>query len=726
LLSRGSTGGTPERGSRGSSTRPCLPIQTDVSTAERGPIAPGPRLRTPEEARETSGATTGLVLEFVRQQAGEPAVAEMLRRAGVPFAAADLARPSHWVGYDTRIRLFQAATDVLGDPATMFRVGREALSHGLPPALVLLIRAIGSPRQVYRQLPKAVAKFSTTSTMEILEAGTTHATIGFRLHEGYVHSRLDCDYVQGLIGAVPTVFGLPPAKVLHDECESDGFPACVYHLTWDNRRRLRWWRHRPRKTVDHELVALREQLRTLQSAAGDLVASDDLDTVLHRIVVRAAQAVLAPAYLLAVSPPAGGPPLVHSDGLRPEDVPGLAGTLLAGGDIGPHAVVVEVASARRSYGRLAAVYRPGDGAIGDERSMLAAYAGHAAAALDLIMALADARLEADRAGALLALAHELAAAEDAAAVCSVVAAALPRVVNCTRAGVLLWDPADGLLRSRASTGMSPEQTRVLTTTVLHPEDTPELVQMLTDRVPRILRDATSSPSLRRLLEGIGSTDVAAVPLLSGTTFLGVAAVGWSAGEAPETLDGDVLARLRGVGDQASTALQKARLLETVRHQATHDTLTGLPNRALFVERLQAVLRQTPADRYLAVLFCDLDRFKEVNDTLGHAAGDELLRQAAARLGSTVRPGDTVGRLSGDEFAVLLPDLARREAAASLAARVASCFEAPFRLEGEDVEVGTSIGMALRSGPGGTVEELLREADAAMYRHKERGRTSAAG
>jgi diguanylate cyclase (GGDEF)-like protein len=269
--------------------------------------------------------------------------------------------------------------------------------------------------------------------------------------------------------------------------------------------------------------------------------------------------------------------------------------------------------------------------------------------------------------------------------------------------------------------MTPEEARVMMTTVLRAEDTPELVGMLTDRAPRILRTPTSSPGLRRLLMAIGSTDVAAVPLLAGGAFLGVAAAGWRQGEAPGSLEGDVLARLSGIADQAATTLQKARLLETVRHQATHDALTGLPNRTLFVERLQAALRETPEGGHLAVLFCDLDRFKVVNDSLGHAAGDELLRQVAARLGSTVRPGDTVGRLSGDEFAVLLPALARPEAAASFAARIASCFETPFRLEGEAVEVGTSVGIALRSGPDATVEEMLREADAAMYRQKDRGR-----
>jgi diguanylate cyclase (GGDEF)-like protein len=476
--------------------------------------------------------------------------------------------------------------------------------------------------------------------------------------------------------------------------------------------------------ADAELVALREQLRTLQSAATELVASDDLDAILHTIVARAAQAVLAPAYVLAVSPPAGGAPLVHSAGLPDHSIAGTARALLTSGDLGPHAVVVDVASARRWHGRLAAVYPEGDGAIGDERSMLAAYAGHAAAALDLLMALQGARLEADRAGALLALAHELAVAHDADAVCDVVAQALPRVVGCSRATIMLWDPASGLLRTRAADGLDAAAADFAYRTDLSAEDTPELVGMLSDREPRVVHDDTSSPALRHLLQGLGSSDVVAVPLLAGTTFLGVAAAGWRQGEAPAVLDGDVLVRLRGVGDQASTALQKARLLETVRHQAAHDALTGLPNRVLFLERLSAALERPDPDEQVAVLFCDLDRFKTVNDTLGHAAGDELLRQVAARLLSAVRPGDTVGRLSGDEFAVVLRGLTSPEGAHSLARRVLGCFDQSFRLEGRDVRVGTSVGVAVHAGGDGGPDLLLREADAAMYAAKHRERDTA--
>jgi diguanylate cyclase (GGDEF)-like protein len=673
------------------------------------------------EARETSGATTGGLLRYVRSVAGEDAVERVLERAGVPYTAGQLENQAIWWSYQTRIRLFEAATEVVGDPRLMFRVGAAAMQTGLAHSIVILLRAMGTPRQVFRQLPRAVAKFSTTSTMEIVESGATSATIRFTLHPGFEHSRLDCIYAQGLLTTVPTVFGLPAAEIEHDECESDGAPSCLYRLTWDRRNRFPG-RRRDRRAQDLELTALRGQLRILQSASTELVGSDDVDTALERIIARAAEAVLAPAYLLAVEGPAGGAPLVHSAGLDPAEVPELAAALLAGEDLGPHAVAVEVASARRSHGRLAAIYPTSEGVMGDEAALLAAYAGHAAAALDLIIALEGARQEAERAGALLSLAHELSAATDTGAVTAVVSEALPRIVGCTSAGILMWDAASGSLQTHSSVGLSDEGADLLQMTMLRAEDVPELVGMLTDREPRIISSATSSPALQELLRGIGTEDVVAVPLLADTTFLGVATAGWGACEAPRTLDGDVLARLRGVGDQAATALQKARLLATVRHQATHDALTGLPNRTLFLERLESALPDAAEGAHLGVLFCDLNRFKQVNDTLGHAAGDELLRQVSARLRAAVRPADTVGRLSGDEFAIILPGLVDPGDARSLADRVSGCFAESFRLDGTVVTVGTSVGVAVHDpASDGTAEQLLREADAAMYRHKEGGR-----
>jgi diguanylate cyclase (GGDEF)-like protein len=269
-------------------------------------------------------------------------------------------------------------------------------------------------------------------------------------------------------------------------------------------------------------------------------------------------------------------------------------------------------------------------------------------------------------------------------------------------------------------GFAPELAERLSTTALSPEDVPELVGMLTDREPRVLRPEESSPGLRAVLEARGVNLTIAVPLLAGQTFLGVLTAGWRTDDVPGSMD-DVVARLRGVGDLASTALQKARLLATVRHQATHDALTGLPNRVLFLDRLHAALVAPPADGAVAVVFCDLDRFKDVNDTLGHAAGDELLRQVAARLSGAVRPEDTVGRLSGDEFAIILTGVTGPDDARSVVDRTLACFDEPFRLEGQDVRIGTSVGVAVQTEGENAAEQLLRKADVAMYEHKNRDR-----
>ena len=162
--------------------------------------------------------------------------------------------------------------------------------------------------------------------------------------------------------------------------------------------------------------------------------------------------------------------------------------------------------------------------------------------------------------------------------------------------------------------------------------------------------------------------------------------------------------------------------DDIRHRALHDPLTGLPNRLLFLDRLgQAAERQRRRrDTLTAVLALDLDRFKLVNESLGHRAGDELLAAAAPRLRQAVRSSDTVARFGGDEFGILLEDIAGEQDAIDMAERIAGVFTRPFVLDGNEHFVTTSIGIALAEG-GERAEDLLRDADAAMHRAKERGR-----
>ncbi|MGH6800815.1 MAG: diguanylate cyclase domain-containing protein [Methylocella sp.] len=160
----------------------------------------------------------------------------------------------------------------------------------------------------------------------------------------------------------------------------------------------------------------------------------------------------------------------------------------------------------------------------------------------------------------------------------------------------------------------------------------------------------------------------------------------------------------------------------IAHMAHHDALTDLPNRVLFHARLEeALLRVRRYIEKLAVLYLDLDKFKNVNDTLGHAAGDKLLVAAAERLRNCVRDRDMVARFGGDEFAVLQMGLAGPPEASTLAERIVTLLSEPYEIDGQQVLIGASAGIALAPADGETSEQLLGNADMALYRAKEEGR-----
>ena len=160
----------------------------------------------------------------------------------------------------------------------------------------------------------------------------------------------------------------------------------------------------------------------------------------------------------------------------------------------------------------------------------------------------------------------------------------------------------------------------------------------------------------------------------------------------------------------------------IQQLAFHDALTGLPNRRLLKEHLTQALGQAQRhQRQLALMYLDLDHFKEVNDTLGHDGGDELLQAVATRLTRSVRASDTVARMGGDEFVVLLPEVANRAAAEQVAQHILNALRAPISLKGQDWQVGVSIGVAMFPESGLDANALQQGADQAMYAAKQSGR-----
>jgi diguanylate cyclase (GGDEF)-like protein len=171
------------------------------------------------------------------------------------------------------------------------------------------------------------------------------------------------------------------------------------------------------------------------------------------------------------------------------------------------------------------------------------------------------------------------------------------------------------------------------------------------------------------------------------------------------------------------AIERGRSELLLAHRALHDALTGLPNRILLLDRLGYALAQSErGDASVAIFFLDLDGFKDVNDRLGHLAGDALLRGIAGRLLAWVRPGDTVSRFGGDEFTVLVREVEGSDVAVRIAERLTEAVRSPLSVEGEEVSLTPSIGIAMGSGIG-RPEELIERADRAMYAAKRRDDTN---
>ena len=214
----------------------------------------------------------------------------------------------------------------------------------------------------------------------------------------------------------------------------------------------------------------------------------------------------------------------------------------------------------------------------------------------------------------------------------------------------------------------------------------------------------------------------ALTLTSGEREIGTLTVTFPADREPGERD---RAYLDACAAQGAIALRRAHLYAEMRHRALHDPLTELPNRALLRRQLEHEIargRRTGSSFALALL--DLDDFKLLNDTRGHAAGDEILRTAAARLTAAMREVDMVARLGGDEYVVLCPDVAPETAAAALAARIGAALGAPLTVHGVETVLRASIGVVVGDGAA-EAEQVMRDADVAMYAAKERGHGQAA-
>src|SRR3954466_3947817 len=186
------------------------------------------------EARQTGGVTTRLILDYVEREGGREAVDQLLRRAGLGHREHELRDEDSWCSYATKIALLEATAKVLDDPLAARHIGEAGMDFNVAPGLILSLRALGSLRLLYKNIPKTCSKFTSTHRMEALEVGRRHARIAYTDISGTGYHPADCELNIGFLSCAPIVFGLPLARVSHPVCARDGGDTCVYEIRWQS------------------------------------------------------------------------------------------------------------------------------------------------------------------------------------------------------------------------------------------------------------------------------------------------------------------------------------------------------------------------------------------------------------------------------------------------------------------------------------------------------------
>jgi diguanylate cyclase (GGDEF)-like protein len=567
---------------------------------------------TTDARRETNGITSRLVLLYVEQVSGAAGVDRVLERCGMSDRREELLDENYWFSYGGKIALFEAASEILGDPHVMLNASSQALTLSVGDGLKLALRALGSPRLVYQNIVRANAKFSGSHSMELLDVGPRHAVISYSdLTPARRYHELDCQYNRGMLARVPELFGLGPAQVEHHICGCKGGPACIYSLRWESGAN-----------------EIRFALGAAAVGGGALAAT----------------AIFDPALL-----PIGA---------------GVAGA---------SAVAAAVRAARQ----------------------------HRAVRRQLE---ADAREQSELADRLIASLQDLVSELRLDEV-------LAKITQNAQAAVvgkefaLMVDDGDRP-RCQSYTSLPLSAISILEswaqTTIGSGEH------------PVTVDDVLAVPGLARLAGGVEPSfgSICAAPLVFRGNRLGVLV---ALATQPRTFLPRDVDLIQSYAALAAVALANARMYQELEELASRDHLTGLLNLREFHEALTRELERCKryGGRFSVVLF-DLNGFKAVNDSRGHAEGDRVLKEAGDAFARTCRSSDLAFRVGGDEFAYILPE-SDAEAAETAATRARTALAAMPE------ELDCCYGITVWPNDGPERATLLETADSRLYEMKREHR-----
>jgi diguanylate cyclase (GGDEF)-like protein len=671
--------------------------------------------------RQVAPALIQALLSYVRNVGGEDAFAAVAGAVAIPVDELD--SDSRWFSSNEAIALAEAAARVCHDEHIGVRAGNELWQElAGRDGYLDLVRSAGSVGDAMAAAAHRGTKTSTGRVLEVEAVSDDHLLLVCRYRDLASAHRFYCGMSAGFYSQVPLAFGLVGSAV-ELSCQLDGADRCVYRISWRGDRRAQPPDAAALKGSGDRAQSLIGQLEQVHQLTSQLLSAQGVDEALAHITREAGRAVQAPRYLLAVRVNDRDRLRVHQRGFR-EGTAGSFAQRLLDGSVGESDGVLhaDVVHDDHYYGRLAACYPRGSVFGEQDRRLLSAYARHAAAVVRHVASLEQAATDRDTARALLDLARSVAGARSVAEVARRLVDVVPRVVDADVASIWVWDD------DRAELVLAAYADPVNATGFVGPHRLPasELAgvhELAGSPSPRVLDADTAVEPVRSMLTSSAVRQVAVVPVTSHGEFAGIVCAGFRRDLPDEPM---LFARLAGLADHAATALQSVRLVEQMSHHASHDSLTGLANRQKLREVAEhSLARARRTNRRLALLFIDLDRFKNVNDTLGHAAGDELIRQAAQRISDVTRPTDVLARLGGDEFLLVLNDVPDADVARATAQRVVDTLRMPFTLDHQAVYISGSVGISCYPDHGSDFSTLLKHADAAMYDAKASGRNGVA-
>jgi diguanylate cyclase (GGDEF)-like protein len=672
---------------------------------ESAPKVGAPELVEDLGGQHVSGFYTRMLLSVLEGVLPAKAVQDVLIRAGETRTLEELDVVSSWSSYSQLRRLLEESVHSL-DAARLNLTSLLASITDVNDDMAQIIQGLGSPRGVF------IGGAGTNPLLPIRryaqnEVGEREWTIREWFIDDFAPYEEFCQFVAGQYSQIPMFFGLPAAEVVEEECQCRGDAACLFRIRWEEGDEA----VRRADYFEVHSQVLEARLEQLQAMVTDLASNERYEDVLQGIVASSVRAVGAVGVVLALKPRIGSLRKVYSEGLSEADSATMADDLL-GGTEREGVVAVAVESVRRHYGVLAVDERGGV-FTSQSQGTLETYARLAAATLDAADAMEDARHQANTAGVLLDLSISLAEIMNTEDMAARVARAVPHVIDCDRVALFLdhgdWEGTEGgELRLAAAYG--------------YPDDAIALLSArpITGEQLQTMREEGIEYSL---VSDVGTAAAVAVPICLAGNTIGCIVAGVTTNPDRLAITSRLSDRLKGLAAQASIAINNGRLVEQIRFQSVHDALTGLPNRALILDRTERMLARSRRTHVpVAALFIDLDGFKEVNDTLGHGFGDQLLQAVATRLALTLRESDSIGRLGGDEFVVLVDGTTMDAGPELVAERLLAVLREPFALEGlpnGPLTLTASIGIAVGTRPSPT--ELLRDADIALYQAKAAGR-----